>query len=262
MKTICFTGFGNMASSIAQGLRQHGDYRIIATSPSLKPEINAEGIQTHHDNLAHLHEADVIILAVKPAKAVSVLQEISPKIPPHAVLVSIAAGISLATLKHECRPEQAIVRCMPNLPIAVGKGATPLMANPHVKAPQKLLVEQMFQCSGITTWIKNENDMNAWTALSGSGPAYLFLIMEAMAEAAVKLGLPAEEARAFTLQTVAGAAALAESSGMDPALLRKKVTSPAGTTAAAIAILQKHGLNNLLYDAMQAACNRAIELDN
>ncbi|MCW0218809.1 MAG: NAD(P)-binding domain-containing protein, partial [Prosthecobacter sp.] len=187
MTTVCFIGYGNMAKSIAQGLRNHATWRLIATSPSLSCELDADGVQTHHDNLAHIHEADILILAVKPAKIVSVLRQITPAIPRHCILVSIAAGTSLATLGRECRPEQAIVRCMPNTPIAVGKGATPLIANSYASEVQKKLVEQLFQCSGITTWVEQEQDMNTYTALSGSGPAYVFLMMEAMAAAAQKL---------------------------------------------------------------------------
>lgn len=261
MKNICFIGYGNMAKSIAQGLRHNPSYRLSASSPSLPCELDADGVKTHHDNLSHLSQADVVIIAVKPAKMLEVLGEIRDALPGHCVVVSIAAGISLSTLSRGCRTGQAIVRGMPNTPIAIGRGATPLIANAFVSAAQKTLVDSLFQCSGITTWTECENDMNAFTALSGSGPAYVFLFMEAMASAAQNLGLSAEQARAFTMQTVSGAVALAEQSGLSPEVLRKKVTSPAGTTAAAVAILQQHGLEELLYKAMQAACDRARAMD-
>lgn len=261
MSTICFIGFGNMAQSIAEGLHRQPGYHLFAASPSLSAATTDHGIHTHPDNRHHLAKADVVIIAVKPVNVTQVLQEIQDTVPAHAVIVSIAAGVSLATLASACRPGQAVVRCMPNTPIAVGKGATPLLANAFVTAAQKQTVSDLFQCSGITTWLEREDDVNAFTALSGSGPAYVFLFAEALQEAAQKLGLTAELAKRFSLQTLSGAVALLEQSGLPPDVLRKKVTSPAGTTAAAVAILQQHGLNQLLYDAMHAAFARARELD-
>jgi pyrroline-5-carboxylate reductase len=149
---------------------------------------------------------------------------------------------------------------MPNIPIAVDQGATPLIANAYVTSKQKRLVTQLFQASGLITWIANENDIDSFTALSGSGPAYVFLFMEAMIKAAQKLGLSKEIARAFTLQTVIGAANLAKNSTIDVSVLRKKVTSPSGTTAAALDILQQQGFDELIFQAMKAACERSQQL--
>ncbi|MGQ3892225.1 pyrroline-5-carboxylate reductase [Legionella sp. CNM-4043-24] len=257
MKNICFIGYGNMAKSIAKGLRQQPGYRLSASSPSLSQTVNDEGIHTSPDNDSHLAGADVLVLAVKPARVAEVLAGIKDKIPADCVLLSIAAGISLDSLAGSCRPGQAIVRCMPNIPIAVGKGATPLIANRFVNDAQKHLIDGLFQCSGLSTWIDRESDMNAFTALSGSGPAYVYLFMEAMQSAAEKLGLSSEQAHAFTRQTLSGAVALLEQSAQSPEELRKKVTSPAGTTAAAVAILQQRGLDALLLEAMTAAHDRA-----
>jgi len=260
MKNICFIGYGNMAKSIAQGLRQHPRFHLSASSPSLSRSINEDGVKTYANNLEHVHQADVLLIAVKPNKVLDVLHDLHDLIPAHCVILSIAAGIRLETLARACSTGQAIVRGMPNTPIAVGKGATPLIANAFVNVSQKALVDSLFQCSGITSWIDCEADMDSFTALSGSGPAYVFLFMEAMESAARKLGLPDEQARSFTLQTVSGAVALAEQSEQSAQDLRKKVTSPAGTTAAAIAILQQRGLDELIYDAMQAAKARAREM--
>jgi pyrroline-5-carboxylate reductase len=251
-----------MAKSMAQGLRDKKSWHLSASSPSLSNAAHLDGVKTHPNNLAHLDKADVIIIAVKPAKVSQVLNEIKSDIPSHCVVVSIAAGISLGTLSTLCRSKQAIIRSMPNTPMAVGQGATPLIANEFVSSEQKQIVETLFQCSGITTWVTHENEINLYTALSGSGPAYLFLFMEAMISAAQQLGLPADQAQAFTLQTCRGAVSLLENTGLTPEELRKKVTSPAGTTAAAIAILQHQGFESLIFKAMQSAYERAIELDN
>ncbi|MDP1601908.1 MAG: pyrroline-5-carboxylate reductase [Legionella sp.] len=257
---ISFIGFGNMAKAIAKGLCQNKALKISAASPSLPAAVNSEGITTHFENLAIVKEANVLILAVKPANVTTVLAEIKPAIPKSCIVLSIAAGISLAKLADFCPPKQPIVRCMPNTPMAVGSGATALIANSFVTNTQKRTVEALFQYSGITAWVSKEAEMNAITALSGSGPAYVFLFIEAMINAAQHLGLDEELARDFALQTIAGAVSLMEKSNEKPEILRKKVTSPAGTTAAAIAILQQQKFEELIFSAMQAAYLRAEQL--
>lgn len=258
---ICFIGFGNMAKAIAQGLCNHAsNYQIIAAAPSLKKGRTAEGIITEPDNLLGIANADLVILAVKPAKMAEILTQIKSKLPKHCLLISVAAGLTLDWLEQHCDKEQAIVRSMPNIPVMVKKGATPLIANRHVSQEQKRWAEELFLCSGIISWTTNENDIDAFTALSGSGPAYAFLFLEAMIEAAKKLGLNEKLAKAFTLQTIAGAVEMAATSELAISELRKKVTSPAGTTAAAIAILEEQGFTALIFKAMKAAHERAKEL--
>lgn len=257
---ISFIGFGNMAQAIAHGLNNNENYRIFAASPSLPEGINADGISTSHNNLEVIKEADVIILAVKPAKMAAVLAQINPTLPAHCLLISVAAGLSLPWLEKHCRKNQAIIRSMPNLPLAIGKGATPLIANRHTTTEQKQWAEQLFQCCGIITWATQESDMDFFTALSGSGPAYVFLFLEAMINSAKKLGLGEDIAKTFTLQTMAGALSLVNKSDLEIADLRKKVTSPAGTTAAAIDILQQQGFEELLFNAMKAAYERARQM--
>jgi pyrroline-5-carboxylate reductase len=259
---LCFIGFGNMAKAISQGLiNSNQDLQISAAAPTLARGQNADGIITDYDNLAVIDNADLVILAVKPIDAATVLAQIKEKLPQNCLLISVAAGLSLNWLAKHCRPEQAIVRSMPNTPIAVGKGATPLIANQWVTAQQKHWAEQIFLCSGIIAWTTEESDIDPFTALSGSGPAYVFLFLESIISAAQKLGLREEIAKTFALQTVAGALSLASSSDLEISELRKKVTSPAGTTAAAIDILQQHGFAELILEAMEAAFKRAKQLE-
>jgi pyrroline-5-carboxylate reductase len=258
---ISFIGFGNMAKAIAKGLSPNKTLKIFATSPSLPAGINSDGITTHYDNLAIIPDTNLLILAVKPANVTTVLAEIKPSIPKSCIVVSLAAGINLAKLTAFCPVQQPIVRAMPNTPIAVSKGATALIANNFVTNEQKKTVDQVFQYSGITAWISEERDMNALTALSGSGPAYVFLFIDALMNAAQRLGLNKDLAQTFALQTLSGAVSLLEKTKESPETLRKKVTSPAGTTAAAIAILQQQKFEELIFNAMQAACTRAEQMD-
>lgn len=259
---ISFLGFGNMAKAIAESLCNNNDMVLFAAAPSLPETQNPDGISTHFSNSAIVEQADIIVVAVKPDKVQTVLTEINPQLSKQCVVLSIAAGVSLETLAMSCPKEQPIVRSMPNTPIAVGKGATALIANEYVTKEQTRWINQLFACSGISTWVTEENDIDALTALSGSGPAYVFLFLEAMIAAARELGIDDSVATTFALQTMSGTCALLETSGLSPQQLRNKVTSPAGTTAAAIAILQHHGFEALLSKAMHAAFERAKQLGN
>ena len=253
---ISFIGFGNMAKAMAKGLLRDKKNILRATAPSLATGTNENGIRTYSDNLAVIADADIIILAVKPAQVALVFAQISPSLPLHCLVISIATGISLPWFATHS-PGTAVVRAMPNIAAAIGKSATPLIANPLVTSQQKQWTEQIFTCIGLTTWAKKEEDIDTFTALSGSGPAYIFLFMDAMITAAIKLGLPHEIAKSFTLQTVDGALSLATESKLDLVELRKMVTSPAGTTAAAIDVLTEHHFDKLIFTAMKAAHDRA-----
>ena len=259
---ICFIGYGNMARAIAQHLIKQPDYTLFAAAPSLSNLKTREGIQTSSNNLAVLPNSDLVILAVKPNQAEDVLKQIGPALPAESVLISTVTGLTLSYLATHCCANQAIIRSMPNLPIAIGKGATPLIANQFVSALQKKQVQQLFDSAGITAWLNKESDIDSMTALSGSGPAYLFYFLEAMMNAGKKLGLDDAIIKPFVLQTVTGAIEMAASSHVDPAELRKKVTSAKGTTAAAIEILQQHGFEDLLFAAINAAHERAKQLGN
>ena len=171
---ISFIGYGNMAKAIARGLSQQGSYSLSAAAPSLSAGINKDQIHTHYDNKEIIKDAEVVILAVKPMKMSLILNEITHLLPPHCLLISVAAGLSLSWFAKHCRANQPLIRTMPNTPASVGLAATPMIANQFVSPEQKRQAEFIFSKIGITTWAKNEADMDTFTALSGSGPAYVF----------------------------------------------------------------------------------------
>nr|WP_236710259.1 pyrroline-5-carboxylate reductase [Legionella pneumophila] len=259
MMNISFIGYGNMAKAIARNLQKQNKYSLSAASPSLSAGISKENIRTHYDNKEVAKDADIIILAVKPAQMREVVNEINPFISSGCLLISVAAGLSLTWFTKYCKKGQAVVRTMPNTPAIVGFAATSMIANEFVNEKQKKWAEQLFSSIGITDWVKDEEDMDTLTALSGSGPAYVFLFLEAMINAGVQLGLEETVAKHFAIQTFAGSLQLAQHSQLSLTELRKKVTSPGGTTAAALEIL--HGdLDELIFSAMKAAKQKAHEL--
>lgn len=256
---ISFIGFGNMAKAMSDGLMQNDENLISAASPSLSTKLYKNRVRTYSDNLAVLPNADVIILAVKPAQMKQVLNQIRPHLIANSLLISVASGLTLSWLEQHT-PNTAIIRAMPNIAVAMKTGATPLFANRFVTEKQKQLTTRLFTTIGIATWALNENDMDVFTALSGSGPAYVFKFMEAMINTATTLGLPAEVAKTITLQTFSGALSLASESNLSINDLRKSVTSPSGTTAAALHVLEQRGFEKLIYDAMLAAFERAKQM--
>ena len=256
---ICFIGFGHMAQAIAQSLFDNSSYQLYAAAPSLPKGKNANDIITHHDNVVIIEDADIIFLAVKPNQMKELLEEIKDKIPKKAVIISIAAGLSLAWLEKHLQKRQSIVRCMPNTPIAVGMGATALIANAYVSDKQHQCITQLFQSTGIGVWVKHESDLDCLTALSGSGPAYVFLFLNTLIKAAIELGLPEATARTFAIQTIAGSVHLVQDHDNIEMLLQK-VMSSGGTTAAAIAKLQHGEFEQTLHEAVQAAYQRTKEL--
>lgn len=257
---VVFLGYGNMAKALAHSFLQIKGIKLYATSPSLQKACTAEGIITNSDNKAAVASADIVILSVKPSKAAEVLNDIRDHLPTSASLISVAAGLNLAWLEKHLHPHQPIIRCMPNIPIAVGQGATPFVANQQVNTSQRQQIEHLFSQSGLFVWLNDETMINPLTALSGSGPAYVCLFLEAMIHAGEKLGIDNELAAAFSLQTFSGAIDLLKSTGLSAAELRTQVTSPAGTTEAALSVLIKQGFENILFEAMQAACKRSVEL--
>ncbi len=176
------------------------------------------------------------------------------------LVISIAAGIRTPDLARWLGADTAIVRAMPNTPALVQSGATGLFANAHVRDQQRDLAETILRAVGLTLWVEQEDQLDLVTALSGSGPAYFFLVMEALQEAASKLGLPAETARLLALQTAFGASRMALESDEDAAALRQRVTSPGGTTEQALRVLEEGGLRNLMEQALTAAARRSREL--
>jgi len=266
MSTIAFIGAGNMASAIIGGLIENGfdGQKIWASAPDqgmLDKLSSSLGIRTTTDNNVAVAAADVVILAVKPQIMESVLLPLQDSLnAKKPLMISVAAGINLHSLSTWSGGELAIVRCMPNTPSLVQQGACGLLANEHVSDSQKDLSAQILDAVGLSVWVKNEAELDAVTAVSGSGPAYFFLFMEAMVEAGTKLGLSEETATALTLKTALGAATMASQSDDSPAQLRKKVTSPNGTTEKAINSFINQDLHKVVETALQAANDRSVEL--
>lgn len=256
---ISFIGFGSMAKAIAKGLVKTNSHLISAAAPSLGVSITKDQIQTHYDNKVVIKNAEIIILAVKPNKMDEVLKEIGPEISTSTLLISVAAGLSTDWFGTRINTKHPLIRTMPNTPASVGLGATPMIGNKYVTNKHRHWAEAIFSTIGLSHWITQEEQMDTFTALSGSGPAYVFLFLESLVDAAVDLGLERHVAKEFALQTCKGAISLAENSNFCLSELRTQVTSPGGTTAAALGILQGR-LEHLIHNAMCAAKNRAQEL--
>lgn len=266
IENLTFIGAGNMARSLIGGLLATGypaDH-LTATDThreTLDKAAEAFYINTSQDNRAAIANADVVILAVKPQVMKTVACELADALSGRKPLViSIAAGISLHSLQSWLGKDLAIVRCMPNTPALLQQGATGLFANTQTSDEQKQLAETILSAVGLAVWVENESQLDAVTALSGSGPAYFFLMMEAMQSAGTALGLPDETARLLTLQTALGAAAMAQKSDEELAQLRKNVTSPGGTTEQAILSFEQDGFRSIVANALQAANKRSITL--
>lgn len=263
--TIAFVGAGNMASAIIGGLTEQGfaTSRLAAADP-YQPSLDrlaTQGVQTGTDNNAIIANADVVVLAVKPQQMREVCADIRTTITGRKPLViSIAAGITCGMLQQWLGENTAIVRCMPNTPALVQTGASGLFANAHVTPAQKDVAHQLLEAIGIVTWVPAESQLDAVTALSGSGPAYFFLLMELMVEAGKQLGLDAKTAEQLTLQTALGAAKMAISSDVDVKELRRRVTSPKGTTEAAIKSFEADQLAAIVQRALNAADARSKSL--
>lgn len=265
---LAFIGGGNMARSLIGGLiasniaaeQIHVADQNVATLESLTQRYP---VQTFTSNREAIQDADVIILAVKPQQLQDVIREISTDTQENQLFISIAAGIRVDDIDRWLdKPRASIVRAMPNTPALVEAGATALFANEHVTHQQHELAESILRACGVAIWLTDEKHMDAVTALSGSGPAYFFLVMEAMENAAVELGLPPETARLLCLETAFGAAKMALESGESASTLRQQVTSPGGTTERAIHELEDGGLHGLFENALVAAALRARELAN
>jgi len=263
--TIGFIGAGNMASALLAGLLAKGiaPAQLWVANPSAAKltAFAAQGVNTTSDNLAVVAHCQTIVLAVKPQKIATVVQALQTSLTTKpCLLISIAAGISCHGLLSWTQPSQAIVRCMPNTPALVGAGACGMFANANVNADQKLAAQAIMQAVGSVCWLEREQQLDAVTALSGSGPAYFFLLIQAMQAAGIKLGLPAEVARQLSLQTAFGAAKLALYSDMDVIELRRRVSSPGGTTEAAIKQFESEDFHNMVERALTQAALRAQEL--
>lgn len=262
---IAFIGGGNMAASLIGGLVSKGfsPDRIRASDPDegSRSRLAQEfGIGTTADNGAACDGADVVVLAVKPQIMQTVARQLVPALSHRPAVISIAAGIPLAALHRCLGDEMPIVRCMPNTPALVQAGASALYPAPAVTDEQKALAESVLAAVGTVVWLDRESDIDAVTAVSGSGPAYYFLLMEVMEKTATDMGLSPAVARELTLQTALGAAKMAAAGDTDAAELRRRVCSPGGTTEKAIATLMDGQLPDLVARAMAAARQRAREM--
>jgi pyrroline-5-carboxylate reductase len=264
--TLGFIGAGNMAGSLIGGLIADGypADRLWAADPDaekIADLVHRFGIHAVADNARIAEHSEVLIFAVKPQVLKTVATALSVPVQDRKPLViSIAAGIPSAALDRWLGGGLAIVRCMPNTPALVKTGATALHANERVSSGEKNRAEAILRSVGLTVWVDREDLIDAVTALSGSGPAYFFLFMEAMEAAAVELGLDPNAARVLTQQTALGAARIAIESEEPPAELRRRVTSPGGTTEKAVEAFERGGLRGLVAEAMRAAAERAAEL--
>ena len=257
---ISFIGFGKFAKMLAAGLQSNQLYQLYAAAPSLEAGGKIGGVCTENDNIQVIKNTDCVILAVKPFQVLEVLEEVGPHLPVGCLLLSVVTGVSTAALLKNCRAEQAIVRTMPNLPIAVQQGSTALFKGPHVSPSQVQTVETLFAHLGSFAWMENEIDLEKFTALSGSGPAYVFLFLEALIAGAVELGLSPDLAKSFAFEMVGGSVVLAKKSEMKLHELRASVTSPGGTTQAALEVLEKGRFVDLVKEAVHAAFLRAQAL--
>ncbi len=264
---IGFVGGGNMARAIAGGLLRagHPPAAIAIAEPAATTRRRLEelgGIRIVARNPDVAENTDVLVLAVKPQVMPAVLEELAVVPRPATQLVySIAAGVTLATLARGLKKgDIAAVRVMPNQPALVGEGMSVLVASPEVSAAQRTDAVYVAEATGRALWLGDESLMDAVTAVSGSGPAYFYLLMEMMEDSAVHLGLPRDTARTLVRQTALGAARAAGMPDADLAALRAGVTSPGGTTAAALAVLEKAGIRAIVERAITAARDRSAEL--
>lgn len=263
---ITFIGGGNMARSLISGLIADGfnPQHIHVSDPEplcLQALTDKYPVQTYSSNIDAAKDSDILILAVKPQQLQAVVKQLRPEWNNHTLLISIAAGIRINDIARWLERDQAaIVRTMPNTPAMVQAGATALYASPAVNPQQHELAESIMRAVGLTVWLDDETQLDAVTALSGSGPAYFFLVMEAMEFAAIEMGLSPETARLLCIQTAFGSAKMALESDDSTRTLRQKVTSPGGTTERAIHELEDGGVRGLFENALIAAALRSREL--
>jgi len=268
MSTICCIGGGNMATAIIGGLLAANDVdsesliiHVAEPRVEAREQLEAEfNLKTFADSNAAIEGADAIVLAVKPQIIPLVLTQIGSQLVPSQLLISIAAGTTCDSIEVGCGKPMAIIRAMPNTPALIGEGITGLYANALCGQNNRDLAKEILSAVGQTLWIDNENLMDAVTAVSGSGPAYAFLLIEAMRNAGVEIGLSYADATTLATYTVAGAGSLALSDSIDVTELRQRVTSPGGTTAAALAVMQEAGLEGIIHKAVIAARDRGREL--
>lgn len=262
---IVFIGAGNMAEALVRGVLSAGVCKpenlcVTDVQPErlayFKEQLNVDG---QADNAVAVQHADVVVLAVKPQVAGEVIDTFREAFSEDAVLISILAGVTTKRLEELLGGTARVVRVMPNTPALVGAGASALSGGRNAQEYDLVAAEEILGAAGLCVRLDEEH-LDAVTALSGSGPAYVFRMIEALVEGGLKLNLPEDVARKLAVQTVLGSAKLCEDSGEDPALLRQRVTSPGGTTEAALRTMEASGFAEALIRGMGSACNRSREL--
>jgi pyrroline-5-carboxylate reductase len=264
-KKIAFLGSGNMAEALVKGLLAAGTAaaaEVVCAEPRAdrREELRKRhGVAVTASNLEAVRQAQVLVLSVKPQVMEALLDEIAPAVDPSKLVVSIAAGVPIAAIARRLGAGARIVRTMPNTPALVGEGATALARGPHATEADLSEAVALFEAVG-TAVVVDEDLLDAVTGVSGSGPAFVFLAVEALADGGVKMGLPRPIALALAAQTVAGAGRLVLETGEHPGKLKDQVTSPAGTTIAGVHALEAAGFRAALIAAVEAATRRSREL--
>ncbi|APT91822.1 pyrroline-5-carboxylate reductase [Corynebacterium phocae] len=261
MTNVTIIGAGQIGQSLIAGLSKSGQAQITATNRRQERRSELEetyGISTTGDNCAAVKDADVVFLCVKPYQILQVAEEIAGSLPDGAVVVSMAAGIKIDSLR-QALGAHPVIRVMPNTPMLVGRGMSIVSPGPDVADTAVDTVRCLLDAVGETVELA-ESHVNAATALSGSSPAYFYLVAEALIDAGVQLGIPREVAVKLATQAAAGAGEMLVSAGDDPATLRQKVTSPGGTTAAALRELEESGIRGAFFRAAQACADKGEEL--
>ena len=267
---IAIIGAGNMGSALIKGILQKGlvqPYNIIVTNREkggvLKNLYTLYGVRTTHDNQAAVRFADIVFLAVKPNDTAIVLDQIGTFLTPNKLLASSVAGLKIDTLKNLSKtPGLPTVRIMPNTPAQVGEGVSGWSASKEVTEQQRSKMKQLLLALGTEVFFEDEELIDQVTAMSGSGPAYIFYFAEAMIRAGEEIGLTSEDAKNLTVQTIFGAAAMLKANGCTPADLRIAVTSKGGTTEAALGEFSTGGLDRIIGQAIKAAYNRGCSIGN
>jgi len=263
---IAFVGGGHMTTSLVGGLRARGvageDLRVSDPVAAQRKRLQLEfAVHATPDNAAAVRDADLVVLAVKPQDMAAAAQSIAAELAGRRrIVVSIAAGIRIADLRRWLGDGTPVVRTMPNRPALIGAGITAACAGPGIGDADRAAVATVLSTAGPLVWLDDESLMDVVTAVSGSGPAYFFLLVEALEDAGAALGLPRDIARQLAAHTALGAGRMVTESADPPATLREQVTSKGGTTAAALDVLERAGLRDTLAEAIAAAARRSAEL--
>lgn len=255
-------GGGNMAQAIIAGVQRTQSDRVntIVAEPNSETRntLSNMGIPTVISARDLMPTSDYIMLAVKPQILPAVCHEIAPELRPNQCIISIAAGVTIASIRNALGgASHPIIRVMPNTPALIGQGMSALVSDQALDLEHREAALVVFDACGLTCWLDTEDMIDSVTAVSGSGPAYFFLMIESMVRSAIRLGLPPETAKALVVQTAKGASAMVETSDVGPDVLRQRVTSPGGTTAAALKVFEDDDYGDLIDRAMIAARDRA-----